>query len=201
MPNMTAFITRCCRRIESGLPSLLLALLLATAFAARAGSIEPRHAALTPGEDGYTLSADFALDLGTRLEETVARGVPLYFNLEFVLERSRKYWVNEHIATRSLTYRLAYSGLMREYRLSTGHLHQNFGSLAEALRVVGHIAALPVVDRNVIQPGETYQAAVRLSLDRSQLPKPFQVDAIMDRDLQVEAKTMRWNFVGAAVTP
>ncbi|MCX7148905.1 MAG: DUF4390 domain-containing protein [Rhodocyclales bacterium] len=198
---MTAFITRCCKRIEAGLPALVLALLLLTAAAVQAGSIEPKRAALTPGEDGYTLSAEFAIDLGNRLEDAVARGVPLYFNLEFVLERGRKYWVNEHIVTRTLTYKLAYSSLMRQYRLSTGNLHQNFGSLAEAMRVVGRIAALPVVDKNLIQPGEPYEAAVRLSLDRSQLPKPFQVDAIMDRDLQVDTKVLRWHFVAGSATP
>lgn len=198
---MTAFITRCCKRIKAGLPALASALLLLTAVAAQAGSIEPKRAALTAGEDGYVLSAEFAIDLGNRLEETVARGVPLYFNLEFVLERSRKYWVNEHIATHNLTYKLAYSSLMRQYRLSTGNLHQNFGSLAEAMRVVGRIAALPVVDKNLIQPGESYEAAVRLSLDRSQLPKPFQVNAIMDRDLQVDTRVLRWHFVAPAATP
>ena len=201
MPNMTAFITRCCKRIEAGLPRLVLALLLLAAAAAQAGSIEPMRAALNPNEDGYALSAEFAIDLGNRLEDAVARGVPLYFNLEFVLERPRKYWVSEHITTRSLTYRLAYSSLMRQYRLSTGNLHQNFGSLAEALRVVGRIAALPVVEKDVIRPGETYAAAVRLALDRSQLPKPFQVDALTDSALHVEAKVLRWQFTAPAVAP
>ena len=201
MPNMTAFITRCCKRIEAGLAQLLLALLLLTALAAQAGSIEPKRAALTPGEDGYTLSAEFSLDLGNRLEDAVARGVPLYFNLEFVLERPRKYWVSEHVVTRSLTYRLSYSSLTRQYRLTTGSLHQNFGSLQEALRVVGRIAALPVLEKDAIKAGESYEAAVRLALDRSQLPKPFQVDAITDRALQVEAKVLRWQFVAPAVVP
>ena len=193
---MTAFFTRCCKRIEAGL--LTLALLLA-ALAAQAGSIEPKQGALTSGEDGYTLSAEFAIDLGPRLEDTVARGVPLYFNLEFVLERSRKYWVNEHLTTRSLTYRLAYSALTRQYRLTTGNLHQNFGSLGEALRVIGRIAALPVLDKDALKAGESYEAAVRLALDRSQLPKPFQVDAITDKGLQVEAKVLRWQFVAPMV--
>jgi len=201
MPNMTAFITRCCKRIEVGLPTLALALLLLTAVAAQAGSIEPKRAALTPNEDGYALSAEFSVDLGNRLEDAVARGVPLYFNLEFVLDRPRKYWVSEHITTRSLTYRLAYSSLMRQYRLSTGNLHQNFGSLGEALRVVGRIAALPVVDKDLVRPGETYEAAVRLALDRSQLPKPFQVDALTDSALHVDAKVLRWQFVAPAVAP
>lgn len=181
--------------------ALVLALLLLATAAAHAGSIEPKRAALTAGEDGYTLSAEFALDLGNRLEDAVARGVPLYFNLEFVLERHRKYWVNEHVTTRSLTYRLAYSSLTRQYRLSTGSLHQNFGSLAEALRVVGRIAALPVLEKDAVKAGESYEAAVRLALDRSQLPKPFQVDAITDRALQVEATVLRWQFVAPAVTP
>jgi hypothetical protein len=201
MPNMTAFITRCCKKIEAGLVKRVLAttVLLLTVVAAQAGSIEPQRASLTPGDDGYTLSAEFSLDLGNRLEDAVARGVPLYFNLEFVLERPRKYWVNEHVITRSLTYRLSYSSLTRQYRLTTGSLHQNFGSLQEALRVVGRIAALPVLEKDVIKPGETYEAAVRLALDRSQLPKPFQVDAITDRALQVEAKVLRWQFVAPAV--
>lgn len=187
---MTAFITRCCKKLEAG----LLLLLLLAAVCARAGSIEAQRAALTPGEDGYTLSAEFKLDLGNRLEDAVARGVPLYFNLEFVLERSRKYWVNEHILTRSLSYRLSYSSLTRQYRLTTGSLHQNFGSLEEALRVVGRVASLPVLEKDALKAGESYLAAVRLALDRSQLPKPFQVDAIVDRELQVEAKALRWQF-------
>jgi hypothetical protein len=40
---------------------------------------------------------------------------------------------------------------------------------------------------------------VRLALDRSQLPKPFQVDAIVDRDLQVEAKVLRWQLTAPVV--
>jgi hypothetical protein len=201
MPNMTAFFTRCCKRLEQGLAKLLPGLLLLGALAAHAGSIEPTRAALSPGDEGYALSAEFAVDLGSRLEEAVARGVPLYFNLEFILERNRKYWVNEHIVSRNLTYRLAYSSLTRQYRLTTGSLHQNFASLADALRVVGRISALPVADRDALKNGESYEAAVRLALDRSQLPKPFQVDAITDKGLQVEAKVLRWQFTAPLAVP
>lgn len=193
---MTAFFTRCCKRLERAIGCAILLLWCAVVHA---GSIEPKHAALSPGDDGYTLSAEFGVDLGSRLEEAVARGVPLYFNLEFVLERTRKYWVNDHIATRSLGYRLSYSSLTRQYRLTTGSLHQNFASLGDALRVVGRIAALPVADKDALKNGETYEAAVRLSLDRSQLPKPFQVDAITDKGLQVDTKVLRWQFTAPVV--
>jgi hypothetical protein len=54
---------------------------------------------------------------------------------------------------------------------------------------------VPITDKSGLKAGETYQAAIRLSLDRSQLPKPFQIDAITDKAWQVEAKTLRWTFV------
>lgn len=192
---MTVSISRCCRR---WLERLLLALLLACAAAAHAGSIEPVAAAIAPGDDGYVLSAEFKVELGARLEEAVARGVPLYFNLEFTLERNRWYWLNEQVAGVAIHYRLAYNALTRQYRLSFGSLHQSFASLAEALRVISRTASLPVTDKGapfVLKSGETYAAAVRLSLDRNQLPKPFQVDAIANRDWQVDARTLRWQFV------
>jgi hypothetical protein len=165
--------------------------------AAQAGSIEPTRAQLLPTEDGYALAAEFEIDLGPRLEEAVSRGVPLHFVLEFTLNRSRWYWADEHVAGRSLAYRLSYSALTRQYRLSLGSLHQNFDSLAEALRVLGRVGRLAVADKGALKPGESYTAALRLSLDRSQLPKPFQVDAIVNRDWQVDAKILRWQFTAA----
>ncbi|HEX8986598.1 MAG TPA: DUF4390 domain-containing protein [Rhodocyclaceae bacterium] len=176
------------------LSAWLAAALLLAAAAVQAGSIEPQRAALVPTEDGYALSAEFAIDLGARLEEAVARGLPLYFVVEFDLTRARWYWSNEHIADRRLEYRLAYNALTRQYRLSLGSLHQSFDSLAEALRVISRIAALPVVDKAALKPGEAYNAALRLSLDRSQLPKPLQVDALANREWQVDTKVLRWQF-------
>ncbi|MBI5861920.1 MAG: DUF4390 domain-containing protein [Rhodocyclales bacterium] len=195
---MTAFITRCCKRLEVWRRPVSVALLLFAAGAALAGSIEPRHATLSAGDEHYALAAEFTINLGPRLEEAVTRGVPLNFNLEFTLDRPRKYWVDEHIATRNLAYRLTYHSLTRQYRLSTGSLYQNFDSLREALRVMSHIGALPVVEKTALKPGETYTAALRLTLDRSQLPKLFQIDAFTDRDWQVEGGTLRWQFVAPA---
>ena len=188
--------------------AVLRRLLLALAFAfvgagvsaVHAGSIEPIAAAINAGDEGYVLSAEFNVDLGARLEEAVARGVPLYFNLEFNLERNRWYWLNEHAAGVTIHYRLSYNALTRQYRLSFGGLHQSFSGLAEALRVLSRVASLPIADKGALKTGETHAAAVRLSLDRSQLPKPFQVDALSNRDWQVDSKTLRWQYVPSVPT-
>ncbi len=172
----------------------LAALLAFWSATAAAGSIEPVQATLAPGDDGYALSAEFVVDLGPRLEEAVSRGVALSFNLEFTLSRKRWYWIDEHVAGHVLHYRLAYNALTRQYRLSVGNLHQSFASLAEALQVLGRVVALPVAGANAVKSGETYTAALRLSMDKSQLPKPFQVDAIANPDWLVEAKVLHWQF-------
>ncbi|MDZ4214289.1 MAG: DUF4390 domain-containing protein [Rhodocyclaceae bacterium] len=160
-----------------------------------AGSIEPEQAQLVPDEQGQALTARFKIQLGARLEEAVSRGVPLNFRLEFTLERKRKYWVDEHIAGRVLNYRLTYQALTRQYRLSINGLHQNFESLDEVLASLGRVARLHVVDKGQLRAGEIYLAAVRLSMDHEQLPKPLQVDALADRDWRVEARAYRWEFV------
>lgn len=167
-----------------------------------AGTIEPTTARLATGENAYVISAEFAIDLGSRLEEAVSHGVPLYFLLELEITRNRWYWPGEHIAGRTLNYRLAYIPLTRQYRLSRGGaLHQNFTSLDEALRMMGHVAALPVADKGALKIGETYQVALRLALDRQQLPKPLQVDAISNKDWQIEAKVLRWQYTPVAEPP
>ncbi len=192
---MTGSITRCWKSVRR---LALAAGLALTAGLAYAGSIEPLRASIAPGDEGYVLSADFAVSLGPRLEEAVSRGVPLYFNLEVTISHPRWYWVDEHIAGRTIRYRLSYNALTRQYRLSIGGLHQGYESLADALRIVSRVVALPVADKGELQPGETYEAALRLSLDRSQLPKPFQVDAIANSDWEVNAKVLRWRFAAGA---
>ncbi len=174
---------------------LLFSLVAATA---RAGSIEPHSASLLPDDGGIAVTAEFAIQLGPRLEEAVERGIPLHFRFEFALTRKRWYWADEHVAGRIVQYRLGYHALTRQYRLSLGTLHQNFDTLDDALRALGRIARLHVVERPELVAGEPYRAAVRLSLDHEQLPKPLQIDALADRDWRVSAKTLKWDYVPAA---
>jgi hypothetical protein len=166
----------------------------ALANPARAGEIGVQNTLLSTTEDGgYVLSADFEVDFNPRLEEAVTRGVVLFFVLEFELERPRWYWRNEKIASRTQTWRLDYHTLTRQYRLSTGALHQSFPSLERALQMLSRISRWQVVD-TPLTPGEEYQAGLRFSLDISQLPKPFQVSALTNRDWNLDSGWQRWKF-------
>jgi hypothetical protein len=70
-------------------------------------------------DEGYVLSADFRFESEfASLEEAVNRGVVLHFVADFELTRERWYWLDEKLLSRSLTYRLSYHALTRQYRLT-----------------------------------------------------------------------------------
>ncbi len=173
-------------------------LALLAAGAARADAIEVRDVVLRAVDEGLVLDADFDFELTPRLAEVVANGVPLYFRVEFELTRSRWYWFDERAASRVLQMRLSYHALSRHYRLSAGiqperfMLQQNFPTLEEALRVLKRVRSWLVVDRVASISRSDYDAAVRMRLDTTLLPKPFQLSALTSRELHLESPWKRF---------
>lgn len=184
------------------LRNLLCAFALgAFAMAVRADEIEVTDAHLAATEDGVVLAADFAFELNPRLVEAIANGVPLYFVVEFELTRPRWYWFDEKAAAKRMQLRLSYHALSRHYRLSTGVLQQNYPTLEEALNVMRRVRNWLVVDRGAGLTEATYEAAVRMRLDLTLLPKPFQLSALTSRDLNLESPWKRFSFRPPAPSP
>jgi len=182
-------------RASAILPRLLVALACAAALCARADDIDVLDARLAASEEGLLLSADFAFEFNPRLSEAVANGVSLYFVIEFELTRPRWYWFDENAVSRRTQLRLSYHALSRQYRVSTGPLHQSFSSLDDALDVMRRLRNWQVLERSVTLGGSSYEAAVRMRLDPAQLPKPLQISALTDRELRLESPWKRFIFL------
>ena len=183
------------------LVSLLLALTLGWSAPARAQNIEISHISLEGNDEGYALDADFQIDLNPRIEEAVNKGVPMYFEVEFELTRKRWYWFDQRPASKQLILRLSYHALTRQYRVSSGALYQSFTNLPEALRVLSRVRSWQVLERADLDAGTEYQAGLRMRLDMTQLPKPFQLDALTSREWNLASEWRRWPFrVNAPVT-
>lgn len=183
------------------LVSLLLALALAWSAPARAEKIEISHISLEGNDEGYALDADFEIDLNPRIEDAINKGVAMYFEVEFEITRKRWYWFDERPVSRQLMLRLSYHALTRQYRISRGALHQSVSSLPDALRVLSRVRSWQVLERAEVDAGTEYQAALRMRLDVSQLPKPFQVNALTSREWNLASEWRRWPFrIKAPVT-
>ena len=153
--------------------------------------------------DSYQLSADFEMHFNAMVDQALTRGVPLYFISEFSLTRPRWYWLDEVVAQSEQITRLTYNALTRQYRIARGPLFQNFSSLDDALRIIGHQSAAPI-DAALLRQDEGYLAAilpkkdgdyiaaVRMRLDVTQLPKPLQVNALATEDWSLDSDWYRW---------
>lgn len=174
--------------------AFLALLLLAVVPFARADGIAVTSATVEPGDDGWMLDATFDMQFSQRLEEAVNRGVPLYFVVEFELSRPRWYWFAEKPVQLSQTYRISYTPLLRQYRLSVGSVYQNFTRFEEVTRVLSRLRGWHVAEKGALKKDQVYQASVRMRLDTAQLPKPFQLNAIASRDWTLASDWHRWTI-------
>jgi len=175
--------------------SIALALLLCGAGSAWAEGIAVQQASLEADSvGGWNLDARFDFQLNASLEDAVNKGIPLYFTTNFELTRGRWYWFDEHSVSTSQSIRLSFQPLTREYRVSSGGLQLGFESLKEALAVIKHVTSWHVIDRAQAQPGETYVASVRMRLDTDLMPKPFQIDAVNNRDWNLSSEWWQFPF-------
>ena len=146
-------------------------------------------------EDGtLALSTRYQTTLPAPLQDALQQGVPLTFQLTFELTRPRTtaWWqqlTNLFEPTATLSFKLVYYRLTNRYRVAIGGLASNYGSLNEALSAVGSIAGWRVLDVSGLDSDRQHElrGRVRLELDISQLPRPFQLNALGSRDWKLES--------------
>lgn len=159
--------------------------------AAQADGITVGRAEIKAADGGFRIIADFAINLNFVAEQALTHGVPIYFSSEFRLIHPRWYWLDEEVSHGDQASKLSYNILTRQYRITRGALFQNFDSLEDALLVLGHQVFSPIPAEQV-KPTGNYVAAVRMSLDVTQLPKPLQVNALATKDWDIDSGWHRW---------
>ncbi|MBM3349396.1 MAG: DUF4390 domain-containing protein [Betaproteobacteria bacterium] len=161
---------------------------------AQAQVIKVKQAELEKVESAWLLNANFGIELPPGLENALKKGVTLHFLVQFELTRSRWYWFDEKAVNVQRQVRLSHQPLINQYRINAGGLALNANSLVEALRIAGTIGGWSVIEATAIDSDKQYEAALRMTLDLSKLPKPFQVDALNSRDWSLSGEWLRFPF-------
>lgn len=144
---------------------------------------------------GWVLSAEFDVFLGFKLQEAAERGLPLNFSVDFQLIRPRWYWSDKRVVTLSLPIELSYHALTRTYRLQKAGAVLIFSSLNEALAAMSRLSYWRVVRHDQVELGQRYVAKVRFSLDMSEMPKPFQVNALTNSQWELASDWLEFEFL------
>ena len=219
-----AFTTRACKkRLEAMLLNSVLRPLVALvagvviAFSSTSSfanpGIESQSIRLTPAvvdeankNPAWDLQADFRIEMPPRLAE-LARSTPLYFVLEWRMLRGRWYWLDEKLSTGQLYWRLSHNPLTQQWRMSAattqasggdGRFSLTYNSLEEAMGTLRKIRRDQFVPSSELQADKKYDLQLRLRLDTSQLPKPFQLNAITNKDWALDSGRVDHSFTTAA---
>lgn len=199
---MTAFFTRYCKKNK--LPRFLSARLLkiwaTTAFSlffagyilAASSYLNIKAADLVPADDAYALSAVLDINFSSVVEEALNKGVPLTFLIEFQVVSPRRYWFDDEVVTASTRVMLSYHALSRQYLINRESHQQAFSTLHEAKEDLSRVRDWVVLEKALLKKGEAYNAALRVRLDHSQLPKPLQVEALGSENWEMVSQRYRW---------
>lgn len=180
------------RLLRAAARVLLTVTLLLSGTTTHAGGIQIKSVVIDAIDGGYQYDADFEIALNHKLERALEKGIVLYFVTELNLMNSRWYWLDERVAHSRVREGLSYYALTRQYRLSRGTLSQNFGTLKEALQALSRVRDRPIVEISELQPDTEYTVELRMRLDISALPKPFQVETLGSKEWDLSG-TLQWS--------
>ena len=181
------------RKIKQLLFMFLVMLGLFSTIASAEG-IKIKSFELERVDSDWLLNAAFQIELSPGLEDAVQKGVVLYFQTEFDLTRARWYWFDEKSTLMQRQTRLSYQPLTQQYRIASDGFTFSAKTISEALQAVGSVGGWHVIDNSQVDPNKSYTAGLRMTLDLSKLPKPFQVNALNNRDWNVSSDWYRFPF-------
>ncbi len=173
---------------------LLPAIIFSVALARAEGGIQVKYVSVAPVDHGYELNVDSEIVLNPTLEQALEKGITLYFVTKFLLVDPRWYWFDKEVARSKLRIGLKYYALTRQYRLSHGPLSQSFYTLEEALRVLSRFRGRPIIVLSELKQDVEYIATLRVWLDLTRLPKPFQVETIGSKDWDLSSDPLEWRM-------
>lgn len=174
--------------LRIAIAAFFAALLALVPGPARAEGVELALLSTRRAEDGLELSFTTRFELSHAAEDALHKGVPLYFVAEATVLRNRWYWRDARVGQAERTWRLAWQSLTRQYRVSTGGLHQSFATLDEALTVIRGQSAWRIAEPKDIEDGGSYYLEFSYKLDVTQLPRPMQIGLQSGFSLSVEQK-------------
>jgi hypothetical protein len=182
--------------------NVVLAVLLACGVAAQAradtldGALEVRSAYINVDEGVFKLSAKIDYPVNDDIRTALKDGITLTFNLDLVVSRERRYWVDDDVAEYSLRREMTYHTVSDRYviREPRSGEQQSYASVDEALQALGNVDAWPILVQPQLVPGGRYRVAVRAGVRRGRLSDTLRVLLFWTDDWHRESEWYSWSL-------
>lgn len=144
----------------------------------------------------YYLDAAVDLELSSEAREALLAGLPLTIRFEVEFLRHLRLWWDAEAATLRQRYQIEYHPLTQRYvvRNVNSDVQMSFLTLADALRTIGRVERLPLIDAAVLDPNREYEVRMRALLDQEELPGPLRLIAFWRRDWSLGSEWYEWRL-------
>ena len=146
--------------------------------------------------DVLLLDAEIVYGLTPGAIEALNNGVPLLFETQIELDRSRRFLPDPNIVKLVQRSQLTYHALtqrfiVRSYNSSEQTSHV---TLSDALKRLGQLQDLPIIDIGLLDPNATYSMRMRSVLDTRSYAAPLRMLAALFQvdDWRLESPWERW---------
>ena len=192
-------------RLAQNVLSLLFAL-CTTLFggaAARAdaldGVLEVRSAYASIDQGVYQLFARVVYPVNDDIRAALKDGLTLTFDLDVVVSRERRFWMDETIREVSLKRELNYHAVSDRYVTRdldppNSTEQHSYATLEEALEALGTVDAWPFLLSNQLSANRQYRVNLRAGVRRGRLPDTLRVLLFWTDDWHREGEWFSWSL-------
>jgi hypothetical protein len=155
----------------------LVALAVGAGAVAADEKFEIRSANFVPVQGVYLLNAKLHFVLPDGARQAIQDGVALTLHAEIQLQRARRWWLDDTVATLEQNYEVVYHALSENYllrNLNSGEqtAYETFDTALEALTTLHDV---PVLDQSLLDPEQKYDLRLRVTLDVRTLPETLRL--------------------------
>jgi Domain of unknown function (DUF4390) len=190
------------RRAHNLSTLLLTTLLVCAGGAARAdvldGVLEVRSAYVNVEQGVFQLFARIAYPVNDDIRAALKDGLMLTFDLDVVVSRERRYWVDETVAEYTLKRELLYHAVSDRYvardvdaRNSDQH---SYATLEDALEALGTVDAWPFLLSPQLSGNRQYRVSLRAGVRRGRLSDTLRVLMFWTDDWHRESEWFSWSL-------
>jgi len=162
------------------------------------GVLEVRSAYVAIDQGVFQLFARVAYPVNDDIRAALKDGLMLTFDLDVVVSRERRFWMDETVAEYTLKRELIYHAVSdryvtRDLDARSGE-QRSYATLEEALEALGTVEAWPFLVQPQLSANRQYRVSLRAGVRRGRLPDTLRVLLFWTDDWHRESDWFSWSL-------
>jgi hypothetical protein len=163
------------------------------------GVLEVRSAYVSVEQGVFQLYARVAYPVNDDIRAALKDGLTLTFDLDVVVDRERRFWMDATVEELKLQRELSYHAVSDRYVTrevdprTTSDLH-SYATLEEALEALGTVDAWPILVTPKLSANRQYRVSLRAGIRRGRLSDTLRVLLFWTDDWHRESEWFSWSL-------